>query len=110
MKNRRKHAVFRKSYKTNNREKQTLFLPVSEYRERIRNKRFLILLRFDGRNYDRSGKGDSEGAKRRNSEQKASVTKFGHSRIRAKGEESREKKKEQKQEVSDPFAIRQAKI
>lgn len=33
MKNRRKRAVFRKSYKTNNREKQSLFLPVSEYSE-----------------------------------------------------------------------------
>ena len=30
MKNRRKRAVFRKSYKTNNREKQSLFLPVSD--------------------------------------------------------------------------------
>ena len=67
-------------------------------------------MRFDRRNYDRSGKGDSQGAKRRNSEQRASITKFGHSRIRAEGEESREKKKEQKQEVSDPFAIRQAKL
>ena len=41
---------------------------------------------------------------------KASVTKFGHSRRGEKGEESREKKKEQKQEVSDPFAIRQANL
>ena len=93
MENRRKYAVFRKSYKTNNREKQSLFLPVSEYRKRIRNKRFLILLRFDRRSYDRSEKRDSQGAMRRNSEQRASVTKFGHSRIRAEGEESREKKK-----------------
>ena len=33
MTNRRKRAVFRKSYKTNNREKQSLFLPVSDYSE-----------------------------------------------------------------------------
>ena len=69
----------------------------AEKRKRSRNKRFLILLRFDRRSYDRSGKGDSEGAKRRNSEQKSERHEI--RTFEDKSERRREQRKEKELET-----------